>query len=295
MRPVALAALLLALLAQSAGAHDVHSLRLTMAGNGSGRVSSPSGVNCASSCVVSLMSGVRVTLTATPDSGSTFAGWSGGPCAGPGDCTLAISGDVSVTATFNTTGASSGDRTASRTGGQPETFTLTVHTIRKARGDGTVTSTPPGIACGTTCAASYPSGAIVTLRATPASGAFLGWGGARSAPGDTMSVVMNASTHVTASFGPAALEIVTASPLPAGRVGSDYAVPIRISGGTARGASFRIVSGSLPPGLRMRVGRGADTALITGRPTRGGTRGFTLRVTRGGEIVTKVFSLTIER
>ena len=41
-----------------------------------------------------------MTLTATPASGSTFAGWSGGGCSGTGTCTVAMSADQNVTATF---------------------------------------------------------------------------------------------------------------------------------------------------------------------------------------------------
>src|SRR2546429_58155 len=47
----------------------------------------------------------------------------------------------------------------------PTTFTLTVTTT--GTGSGTVTSSPQGIDCGTTCVASYDSGTVVTLTATP--------------------------------------------------------------------------------------------------------------------------------
>ena len=42
-----------------------------------------------------------VTLTATPAAGSTFAGWSGAGCSGTGACTVTMSSDQAVTATFN--------------------------------------------------------------------------------------------------------------------------------------------------------------------------------------------------
>ena len=41
-----------------------------------------------------------VTLTATPDTSSSFAGWSGA-CSGSGSCTVTMDGDKSVTASFN--------------------------------------------------------------------------------------------------------------------------------------------------------------------------------------------------
>ena len=41
-----------------------------------------------------------VSLTATPGSGSTFAGWSGGGCTGAGTCAPTTNADTTVTATF---------------------------------------------------------------------------------------------------------------------------------------------------------------------------------------------------
>jgi hypothetical protein len=54
-------------------------------------------------------------------------------------------------------------------------------TIQKGgTGSGTVTSQPPGIDCGTTCIAAFPTGTVVTLTATPAAGSRLaGWDGPR--------------------------------------------------------------------------------------------------------------------
>jgi hypothetical protein len=43
-----------------------------------------------------------VTLTATANSGSTFAGWQGGGCSGTGTCMITLIADTTVTATFNT-------------------------------------------------------------------------------------------------------------------------------------------------------------------------------------------------
>jgi hypothetical protein len=42
-----------------------------------------------------------VTLTASPDSGSSLAGWSGGGCSGTGSCAVTMTADQTVTATFN--------------------------------------------------------------------------------------------------------------------------------------------------------------------------------------------------
>jgi Divergent InlB B-repeat domain len=40
-------------------------------------------------------------LTATADAGSVFGGWSGGGCAGAGQCVMNMSADRTVTAVFN--------------------------------------------------------------------------------------------------------------------------------------------------------------------------------------------------
>lgn len=70
-------------------------------GSGSGRVtSSLPGIDCGSACSAQFRRGEQVTLSATPDSGSTFAGWSGGGCHGSATCTLTMAGDQVATARF---------------------------------------------------------------------------------------------------------------------------------------------------------------------------------------------------
>lgn len=79
-------------------------LTITKSGTGTGTVtSSPAGINCGAACSSSYNSGTSVTLTATPDAGSTFAGWSGGGCIGTGTCTVTMSAATTVTANFNVT------------------------------------------------------------------------------------------------------------------------------------------------------------------------------------------------
>ena len=53
-------------------------------------------------CTVPAAAGSTVTLTATPNSGSTFTGWSGGGCSGTTPtCSVTAAGQLFVTATFN--------------------------------------------------------------------------------------------------------------------------------------------------------------------------------------------------
>ncbi len=75
-------------------------LNVTKSGSGSGTVTSdPSGIDCGSTCSASYSEGTVVTLTVAPASGSIFTGWSGG-CSGTGTCTVAMTEDISVTASF---------------------------------------------------------------------------------------------------------------------------------------------------------------------------------------------------
>jgi hypothetical protein len=68
-------------------------------------------------------------------------------------------------------------------------------------GEGTVTSAPPGISCGTDCANSYEPGQLVTLNAAPAPGSgFDGWGGACSGTAIACTVTLDQAREVTATF-----------------------------------------------------------------------------------------------
>ena len=84
-----------------------YTLTVSKAGTGSGKVtSSPAGIDCGSTCSASYTSGTSVALTAAPDSGSVFAGWSGA-CSGTGTCTVAMMSTYEpVTATFNASAGS---------------------------------------------------------------------------------------------------------------------------------------------------------------------------------------------
>ncbi|HTE90975.1 MAG TPA: alkaline phosphatase family protein, partial [Terriglobales bacterium] len=75
-------------------------------------------------------------------------------------------------------------------------------------GSGTVTSSPAGVNCGTTCSQSFPEGTQVTLNATPAAGfSFGGWSGACTGTGACVLPTSGAQS-VTASFmGSGALQV----------------------------------------------------------------------------------------
>lgn len=74
---------------------------LTVGKIGSGTVTSnPAGISCGSDCAETYSAGATVTMTAAPDSGFTFAGWSGA-CSGTGSCSVKMDSARSVTATFS--------------------------------------------------------------------------------------------------------------------------------------------------------------------------------------------------
>jgi hypothetical protein len=128
-------------------------------------------------CIAGFDPGVPVSLTATPDPGSTFRRWEDGACAG----------QIANPCTFTMPRAAEHAMPL---------FTTTSHLTVIATGAGHVTSSPPGIDCPPTCEADYPTDmgtlpnstdTVVTLTATPSAGSvFVHWdnlGGAENPPG----------------------------------------------------------------------------------------------------------------
>jgi hypothetical protein len=155
---------------------NIYTLTVTTAGNGSGTTSNnPPGTT--------FTHGTPVTVTATPNPGSSFTGWSG-DCSGIGPCVVTMNTHRAVTATF--------------TLNPPNTFALSVY--RAGNGNGIVTSLPAGVDCGATCSANFIGGTVVTLTATPmARSSFTGWSGACSGT-IYCTVTLTANTLVTATF-----------------------------------------------------------------------------------------------
>ncbi len=69
-------------------------------GDGSGFVTSePAGIDCGRTCSSSFETRKTVTLTAEPQPGSVFTGWTGA-CSGTGSCQVRLTGEVEAAATF---------------------------------------------------------------------------------------------------------------------------------------------------------------------------------------------------
>ena len=156
-----------------------YTLTVTVPANGT---ISGTGITCGTAgtdCTETYDSGTVVPLTATPDSGYSFGGWTGA-CSGAGACSVTMTVARTVGATF----------TLPR-------YTLTV----AAPTHGTITAT--GIACGTggtDCTETYDSGTFVPLTVTPDTGYRLrAWTGACTGFG-ACSVTMTAARTVGALF-----------------------------------------------------------------------------------------------
>jgi uncharacterized delta-60 repeat protein len=160
----------------------LYSLSVSRNGAGTGSVvSSPAGISCPTACSADYITGAVVTLTATAETGSVFAGWTGEGCIGTAPCEVAMTQARTVVATF-----------------VPE-VTLTV--TRVGAGAGAVTSSPVGIDCGSDCSESYATGTVVTLTATAAAGStFAGWSGEGCSRIGACEVTMSQARAVTAMF-----------------------------------------------------------------------------------------------
>lgn len=161
-------------------------LNVTIAGSEYGKViSAPAGIDCGSECSEEYIQGTLITLTTTGDPYTEFLGWSG-DCSGMEACEVTMDQAKNITATFG-----------------HDSFSLTVNT--SGDGDGTVTSVPAGIDCGSDCSAEFDGGTRVTLTARPDDYAggffteFQGWSGACSGTGPCV-VTMDQAKNVTATF-----------------------------------------------------------------------------------------------
>src|SRR5438128_10173837 len=83
----------------SKGGAVQHTLTIHIAGSGQVQSSSPA-FSCSADCQESVDATTSVQLIAVPASTSAFSGWQGA-CSGAGSCTVSMSADAQVTATFS--------------------------------------------------------------------------------------------------------------------------------------------------------------------------------------------------
>jgi hypothetical protein len=137
---------------------------------------------CTATTTCTVNSGDDVTVTATPDAGYSFYGWSG-DCSG----TDPVSSFSSIAAPGKACHA---------------TFATSLSVNLGGPGFGSITSAPGGIDCPSTCTASFPVGTVVTLTGNPPDGqVFAGWHGACEGNGaGPCTRTINGPTSVTGDF-----------------------------------------------------------------------------------------------
>ena len=141
-----------------------HSLIVKKEGLGTGVVTSaPAGISCGSGagCIVSFAQGSNITLTASPDSGSSFAGCINSDSVNfiNNTCVISnLSAPRIVTVIFSDS--------------PPQVGSHSLTVKKEGLGTGVVTSAPAGISCGSGagCIVSFAQGSNITLTASPDSG-----------------------------------------------------------------------------------------------------------------------------
>lgn len=174
-------------------------LTVTKSGLGKGTVTSSTGFTCRGACssasTFDIADGTTVTLTAKAASGSSFVGWQNVDC---------DEAQTSLVCTFDI----AADETDVIARFEPK---QTVSVLRSGAGAGStvVTSSPSGIACGTTCSATFGIGVEVVLTATLASGSNVdSWTGVTCDEGES-----NTTTVCTFTVdGPAQVIVTTTAP-----------------------------------------------------------------------------------
>jgi hypothetical protein len=167
--------------ARNVGAVFAKEKKLAVGLHGRGSVtSSPAGIDCGSSCSALFPPGMVIALTPTVADGWVFTHWDGA-CTGTAECAVTLSADAVVQAFF------------------APVFPLTV--AKGGNGQGTVTSTPAGIACGKTCGATFIRGTEVTLHARARKGSrFAGWARACAGLKPTCIVTVDRARTARATF-----------------------------------------------------------------------------------------------
>ena len=165
-------------------------ITLTLAGNGRGTVTfTPAGTaaSCTDSCSSRFNPGTVVTLAATANNKSYFAGWSGA-CTGMAGCSVTLSSAQTVTAMFSAIAS-----------GPPQPLLVTT----SGSGGGSVSISAYGVAtsCTGSCTANHAEGTQVTLTAAPVPGTVLsGWSGACRGRKASCTVRMSTAKTVNATF-----------------------------------------------------------------------------------------------
>jgi hypothetical protein len=168
---------------------EQHLLKVNKTGAGAGTstvTSSPAGINCGATCEASFDHETAVVLGATSGANVKPVQWTGcGEVTGENKCKVTMSAAKEVTAKFDPI---------------PGQFALKVK--KTGTGSGTVTSTPVGVNCGSSCEAAFGEGTSVLLSAVSDAGSEpVQWTGCGEVTGENKcKVTMSAAKEVTATF-----------------------------------------------------------------------------------------------
>src|SRR5262249_34107400 len=170
------------------------------------------------------------------------------------------------------------DRAGVRFAYPSPTATLTV--VRNGSGNGTIASSPAGIACGTDCREGYASGTVVTLTAATAAGSsFGGWAGPCTGTG-AGTFTLTADTTVTASLV-ASLSGAITSPAAGSTVAGTVTVSMATTGGSG-GNTYKVAvdgatvyTGTTPSFAWNTSGLTSGSHTLTATVTDSGGRGAT--------------------
>lgn len=171
-----------------------YTLTVYRTGTGYGTVQSyPSGIYLLGSIAPydsnKFSAGSNVVLTAAPNTGSKFAGWTGDCTGTTNTCTVTMNAVKTVTATFSKE--------------SEKTYTLKVE--KTGNGSGAVATADKKIDCGSACLQYLVEGTSVTLAAAPAADSvFANWSGACSGT-NTCTIKADGDKRVTAKFDKATL------------------------------------------------------------------------------------------
>lgn len=177
-------------------------LSVSRDGTGEGTVTG-SGLDCGTTCTLGESGGTSITLTARPDEGSQFAGWSGDCSGSTPTCVVSLAAARLVTARF--------------TSPNPR-FSLKI--ARTGSGSGTITG--PDLNCASACAVRYAAGSMIVLRATGDPGSeFAGWEGACAGQPAACRITINEPVAATARFRGRATTMVSSGSLTSYAVRSD--------------------------------------------------------------------------
>jgi len=185
--------------------------------NGRGLVvSGDFGILCGPLCATNYNAGANVALTAIPEVGYSFGGWTGGCSGGTPACNAAVSGATTVTANFNAAGDSGGPRvtaTANGQGGGTVSSPVTVqYTVRQCTELFVIVNAP---AMGINWSYINASGAAVPMpgnlaavtphRTGPADGTYTLYSGAAPSGSYELYVACDNALNGSFNFSPSGL------------------------------------------------------------------------------------------